>query len=110
NDGCSQKLSGQCEFSINFPETAKTLVEETDEGRPMRYLITGGSGYIGSRLVELLAAREDTERIVILDVRPPAVSWPKCAYVEMDIRDRRLHSLLEAEEPNAIVHLAFVLN
>jgi UDP-glucose 4-epimerase len=76
----------------------------------MRYLITGGSGYIGSRLVELLAEREDTERIVILDVRPPAVTWPKCSYVELDIRDRRLHSLLEAEEPNAIVHLAFVLN
>lgn len=76
----------------------------------MRYLITGGSGYIGSRLVELLAAREDTERIVILDVRPPAVPWPKCVYVEMDIRDRRLHSLLQAEEPNALVHLAFVLN
>lgn len=76
----------------------------------MKYLITGGSGYIGSRLTELLAEREDTERVVILDVRPPAVPWPKCAYVQMDIRDRRLQSLLEAEEPNAIVHLAFVLN
>jgi UDP-glucose 4-epimerase len=76
----------------------------------MRYLITGGSGYIGSRLVEQLAEREDTERIVILDVRPPAVPWPKCTYVEMDIRDRRLHSLLQAEQPNALVHLAFVLN
>ena len=43
----------------------------------MKYLITGGSGYIGSRLVELLVAREDTERIVITDMRPPAVPWPK---------------------------------
>src|SRR4051794_4023 len=39
----------------------------------VRYLITGGSGYIGSRLVELLAEREDTERILICDVRPPRV-------------------------------------
>ena len=76
----------------------------------MRYLITGGSGYIGSRLVELLAAREDTERIVILDLKPPAVPWPKSTYVEMDIRDRRMHALLQAEEPDALVHLAFVLN
>ena len=37
----------------------------------MRYLITGGSGYIGTRLVELLARREDTEKIVICDVVPP---------------------------------------
>jgi uncharacterized protein YbjT (DUF2867 family) len=28
----------------------------------MRYLITGGSGYIGTRLVDLLARREDPRR------------------------------------------------
>ena len=76
----------------------------------MRYLITGGSGYIGSRLIELLAEREDTERIVITDIRPPAVPWPKTAYIEMDIRDRAMLPLLEIEEPDALVHLAFVLN
>ena len=31
---------------------------------PVRYLITGGSGYIGSRLTEILAARDDVEEIV----------------------------------------------
>jgi nucleoside-diphosphate-sugar epimerase len=30
----------------------------------MRYVIMGGSGYIGSRLVELLSRRDDTESIV----------------------------------------------
>jgi uncharacterized protein YbjT (DUF2867 family) len=39
----------------------------------MRYLVTGGSGYIGSRLVQRLLERDDTERIVVADVRPP---WP----------------------------------
>jgi UDP-glucose 4-epimerase len=76
----------------------------------MKYVITGGSGYIGSRLVELLAAREDTERIVITDLKAPAVPWPKTTYVEMDVRDKSLQRLLEAEEPDALVHLAFVLN
>ena len=38
----------------------------------MRYVITGGSGYIGTRLVDLLSAREQTERIVIADARPPS--------------------------------------
>jgi UDP-glucose 4-epimerase len=73
-------------------------------------VITGGSGYIGSRLVELLAARDDTERILITDLRAPAIPWPKTAYVEMDVRDPAMKALLEAEEPDALVHLAFVLN
>jgi nucleoside-diphosphate-sugar epimerase len=33
--------------------------------RSMRYVITGGAGYIGSRLVYHLTRREDTEGIVV---------------------------------------------
>jgi UDP-glucose 4-epimerase len=77
----------------------------------MRYVITGGSGYIGGRLTELLVERDDTERIVILDVRPPNVPWPKTEYVRSDVRDRRaMRELLERERPDALVHLAFLLN
>jgi UDP-glucose 4-epimerase len=47
---------------------------------------------------------------VITDLRAPTVPWPKTTYVEMDIRDGALGSLLEVEEPDALVHLAFVLN
>jgi UDP-glucose 4-epimerase len=77
----------------------------------MRYVITGGSGYIGGRLTELLVGRDETERIVILDVRPPDVPWPKTEYVRGDVRDRRaMRELLERERPDALVHLAFLLN
>jgi nucleoside-diphosphate-sugar epimerase len=38
----------------------------------MRYLITGGAGYIGSQLVDLLSRRDDTEQILICDLAPPA--------------------------------------
>jgi UDP-glucose 4-epimerase len=76
----------------------------------MKYLITGGSGYIGSRLVELLSGREETDRIVITDIRAPRVSRPKTSYIRMDVRDRAMHDLLRVEEPDALVHLAFVLN
>jgi UDP-glucose 4-epimerase len=77
----------------------------------MKYLITGGSGYIGTRLTELLAARAETERIVNLDVRPPDVPWPKTEYVSGDVRDRAaMRELLERERPDALVHLAFLLN
>ena len=53
----------------------------------MRYLITGGSGYIGSRLTEILAARDDVEEIVALDVRPPASPQAKTTFVRGDVRD-----------------------
>ncbi len=77
----------------------------------MRYLITGGSGYIGSRLTEILAARDDVEGIVNLDVRPPGRPQPKSTFVRGDVRDyASIRGLLERERPDALVHLAFVLN
>jgi UDP-glucose 4-epimerase len=78
----------------------------------MRYLITGGSGYIGSRLVELLAGREDTEKIVIADVVPPKGGYrPMVEYERMDVRDRAaVHSALQRANPDVLVHLAFILN
>ena len=77
----------------------------------MRYLITGGSGYIGSRLTEILAARDDVEGIVDLDVRPPASPQAKTTFVRGDVRDAEaIRELLERERPDALIHLAFVLN
>ena len=78
----------------------------------MRYLITGGSGYIGTRLVELLAAREDTEKIVICDVVPPRGGYqPKTEFERVDVRDRgAVHSALQRANPDVLVHLAFILN
>jgi UDP-glucose 4-epimerase len=77
----------------------------------VRYLITGGSGYIGTRLVERLAAQEDTERIVICDVRPPRSQRTSVEFVELDVRDAaRAREVVERERPDALLHLAFVLN
>jgi UDP-glucose 4-epimerase len=75
----------------------------------MKYLITGGSGYIGGRLNDLLTQRDDTE-VVNLDLRPPTVPRPRTRFIRMDVRDRGMRSLLESERPDAVVHLAFVLN
>ena len=78
----------------------------------MRYLITGGSGYIGSRLVDLLARREDTEKIVIADVVPPKGCYrPKTEYEKVDVRSRdAVHAVLQRANPDVLVHLAFILN
>ena len=78
----------------------------------MRYLITGGSGYIGTRLVELLARREDTETIVIADVVPPRGGYlPKTQFERVDVRDRgAVRAALQRADPDVLVHLAFLLN
>jgi UDP-glucose 4-epimerase len=77
----------------------------------MRYLITGGSGYIGTRLVSLLASREDTEAIVICDTRPPSSYRPRTRYERLDVRDRQaVRAALERHRPDALVHLAFLLD
>ena len=79
--------------------------------RFVRYLITGGSGYIGGRLTDELAGREETEKIVDVDLRPPPRSWPKHEFVKADIRDRKqMRDLLERHEIDALLHFAFVLN
>jgi UDP-glucose 4-epimerase len=77
----------------------------------MRYVITGGSGYIGTRLVDLLSRREDIERIVICDVVPPGGYKPKTEYERLDVRDRAaVRSVLERSKADVLVHLAFILN
>ncbi len=77
----------------------------------MRYVITGGAGYIGSRLVDFLSRREDTERIVVCDVVPPRGYVPKTQFERVDVRDRdAVREVLERARPDALVHLAFILN
>src|SRR5947208_15153843 len=79
--------------------------------RRVRYLITGGSGYIGGRLTDELSGRDETEKIVDVDLRPPPRTWPKHEFVKADIRDRKqIRELLERHEIDAVLHLAFVLN
>ena len=77
----------------------------------MRYVITGGAGYIGSRLVDFLSRREDTEKIVVCDVAAPRSYVPKSEFERVDVRDRDgMRATLERARPDALVHLAFILN
>jgi len=71
-----------------------------------RVLITGGSGFIGSHLVDALA--EKVDRITVIDTNKPTTQWknPKAKYKVMDLRDEKLHALLEKEKPDTVFHLA----
>ena len=77
----------------------------------MKYLITGGSGYIGTRLTEELGSRSETELIVDVDVRPPARPLPKTTFVKGDVRDSEsIRRQLADNEIDCLIHLAFILN
>jgi UDP-glucose 4-epimerase len=77
----------------------------------VRYLITGGSGYIGGRLTDELSGRDETEKIIDVDLRPPPRSWQKTEFVRADVRDRKqIRDLLERHQIDTLLHFAFVLN
>src|SRR2546423_11141726 len=75
----------------------------------MRYVITGGSGYIGSLLVARLMGRPGTDRILVADVNPPHVFGHQVDYQALDVRDAgQVRALLERERADVVVHLAAV--
>ncbi|MDP9228856.1 MAG: NAD-dependent epimerase/dehydratase family protein [Actinomycetota bacterium] len=77
----------------------------------MRYLVTGGSGYIGGRLIDELSGRDETELIVIVDVNAPRRRWPKTQYAKGDVRDRKAtRELLRQHRIDTLLHLAFILD
>lgn len=69
-------------------------------------LITGGSGFIGSHLVD--ACIERGYDVTVVDVAPPHPVWGNthARYVQRDIRDQDLVDVFIATKPEYVVHLA----
>jgi len=74
----------------------------------MRYVVTGGAGYVGNRLVNTLVTRAETEAVAVVDVRRPDRLPPKARLHEADVADQgALRMAVASVAPDAIVHLAF---
>lgn len=69
-------------------------------------LVTGGSGFIGSHIVDALVRRGDT--VTVIDIAPAPPVWGNVAatYVQRDIRDERLAEVFIDAKPDAVIHLA----
>lgn len=50
-------------------------------------LVTGGSGFIGTHLLQALVVDDRVSRVVVLDLLPPRVRHPKVEYHYCDIRE-----------------------
>jgi dTDP-glucose 4,6-dehydratase len=81
----------------------------------MRFLVTGGAGFIGSAVVRHLIAATDHEVTVVdkltyagnLDSLAPVADSPRFRFVRADIADGpKMRSAIEAASPDVIMHLA----
>lgn len=75
----------------------------------MKLLITGGAGFIGSHLLELLAADKAAYEAVVLDNFSSGCkeNIPEgIKIVQGDIRDKKLEQLFAEERFDAVIHLA----
>ena len=75
------------------------------EDEKMKVLVTGGSGFIGTTLVETLLSRGD--EVLNLDIKKPLNSeqkpyWRNCSIMELD----DLHHAVSSFQPEVVIHFA----
>lgn len=71
-----------------------------------RVLVTGGSGFIGTNLIEVLRARSDVT-FFNLDINAPKIEVHRGGWRPADVRDPNvLIDSLQSFRPDAVIHLA----
>lgn len=74
--------------------------------------VIGSEGFLGRRLTAALASDLRIDRVVAIDVRPPATTRDRVHFVRVDLTrpgaDRELADVLGDEHASVLVHLAFL--
>lgn len=78
----------------------------------MNVLITGGSGYIGSRVIQYLAQHPDVEEITNIDQRPLQFPAPflKVKTISADVTHDLRPIFLKAGKPTVAIHAAWTVD
>ncbi|MGZ5035222.1 MAG: D-erythronate dehydrogenase [Usitatibacter sp.] len=76
----------------------------------MNILISGGGGFIGSRLAEALRARDPSSRITLLDMAFPPGLEGKFECVAGDVASREVIAKAMPPDTDAVFHLAAVVS
>lgn len=72
----------------------------------IRFLITGGSGFIGTHLISFLSNMKDTT-VLNIDTNVPKLEEHKSIWKNVDICDKReLTQIITEYQPDKIIHLA----
>ncbi len=70
--------------------------------------VTGAAGYIGARLIEVLAADDGVGRVIGFDVVEPACLPEGVGFERLDVRNPGLEHRLAGVD--AVIHLAFIMD
>jgi UDP-glucose 4-epimerase len=74
--------------------------------------LTGAASFLGTNVIGLLEEDERIQRIVSLDIEPPATAGKKTRVYEVDLTqpaaEARLAEILAAERVDTLLHLAFL--
>jgi UDP-glucose 4-epimerase len=69
-----------------------------------RVLITGVGSYLGTLLAARLERDSEVEAVIGIDTRPPKTELEGTELHDADIRDPEIARLIQAAEPDAVVH------
>ena len=74
--------------------------------KPLKVLITGGSGFIGSNLVDKIVNSKNNYEVFVIDHKDPEYINNKVRYENMDITSNKLDRYIKKLGPEIVIHLA----